>query len=922
MNTKYKKLIILLGIFIIFSINAFADDEDNFFIIGDDLYKVYINGNETNIEALDKENPNNYRLVNSYFYNEPFNLVAIKGEDGTGNSYIATIRASYKYNESYLGTDGSWICYASNGKEPPLYIDEDRNEYKWYEEGYIGFNWQNATEIDPPNNVSWNMDNWPDNNSKFIWSSNYISPDNNTPIDSPVYFRNKDFSGEASSLTIKQEWENEEDKREVVVDIFDKDGNIFKTVQLNEENGFYINYNIPHNMEISVKERYIEGFTSEYIINNKYNITIKNTKNPVYTLQLNAEFLDREGHVIDVDMPDGFNINIYNNSLDINTIITIFKEVDNWTGNIDYSFNIQDDVVLSSNNLMINNDVFELVNENLKITSDDIIGDTIYKTIKFRNIGKGVRVSFVPGDKAELSLSQDYYIVSKDMPLKDSIKSVPKLIIKDEYQDDFVGAYFDKYDENKRPIDFEDYNANTNSLVFYATYIKPNVFIASTGPYRVTIGRQLFSSDKYDASKIDKYYHDNLTEDIKVSIETISKSPAGFKMMYQLKNGKFKGTDENWWIFDSDLSAYTNVTPIKNDFQPDDWNNDDWPNDAFQWIWSDNFNNFNGETTLAVKSVFDAILKYNKNSLYATGFMADEIRMIGSRFNLKNSVFNLFGYDFIGWTTDRENLTRLFTPSDVFIMPIAEETTVYAKWRKKSTGNGSNVEEVEEIEEVPKGKLNYKDHYSYIMGYPDNTVRPNNNITRAEASAIFFRLLDDKYRDTVKTNRNEFKDVSEKAWYNKYISTLTNGHILKGYSDGTFRPNKNITRAEIAVIASRFDKLELMEYSPFNDTSGHWAEKYIASAAKKGWIKGYLNGTFSPDRPITRAEFITFVNNVLGRHVYTNDILDGTIEFKDLINTDSWFYSDIKVATNSYLYEELGNGYQKWIKLINSFTEK
>ncbi|PID82445.1 MAG: hypothetical protein CSB16_01280 [Clostridiales bacterium] len=221
-----------------------------------------------------------------------------------------------------------------------------------------------------------------------------------------------------------------------------------------------------------------------------------------------------------------------------------------------------------------------------------------------------------------------------------------------------------------------------------------------------------------------------------------------------------------------------------------------------------------------------------------------------------------------------------------------------------------------ETEENPLGRLNYKDHFAYVQGYPDKSVRPNGNITRAEVSAIFFRLLDKKYREEIRANGNNFNDVMSKSWYNKHVSTLSKGHIINGYKDGSFRPNQLITRAELAVIASRFDKLELNVKTPFNDVKGHWAEKYIASAAKKGWIKGYKNGTFKPNKPITRAEFMTLVNNVLKRHVNKKDILPKTIQFTDLQNKNAWFYSAVKIATNSYLYENLGNEFQKWTKLI------
>lgn len=221
---------------------------------------------------------------------------------------------------------------------------------------------------------------------------------------------------------------------------------------------------------------------------------------------------------------------------------------------------------------------------------------------------------------------------------------------------------------------------------------------------------------------------------------------------------------------------------------------------------------------------------------------------------------------------------------------------------------------------LPKAKLNYIDHFAYINGYPEGNVRPQALITREEASVIFFRLLDPEYRDSVRASRNKFTDVEQNKWSNKHISTLAKGQIILGYKDGTFKPRSNITRAELAVIASRFDRLALGVPHNFSDVKGHWAELYIASAVKKGWVKGYKDGSFKPNEYITRAEFVTLVNNVLGRHVKEKDILKGTKEFTDLKDKTTWYYTALKVATNSYLYAqkegEKAAKYQKWTKLI------
>ncbi len=256
----------------------------------------------------------------------------------------------------------------------------------------------------------------------------------------------------------------------------------------------------------------------------------------------------------------------------------------------------------------------------------------------------------------------------------------------------------------------------------------------------------------------------------------------------------------------------------------------------------------------------------------------------------------------------------------------SQPTPKKKKKRRRDRDNDNVVEEVIiEEEETPLAKLDTANHNAYLVGYVDGSVRPNGLLKREEAAAVFFRLLDKDYRDSIRTTENKFDDVHASDWSNKHISTLANGDILKGYLDGSFRPDENITRAELAVIASKFDKLEYNAEHNFSDITEHWAEKYIASAVAKGWVNGYEDGTFKPDQYITRAEFVTFVNNVLDRHVKLEDILKDAKEFTDLKDTSKWYYCPMKVATNSYNYEQLepenAIKFQKWTEIINPFIE-
>ena len=213
-----------------------------------------------------------------------------------------------------------------------------------------------------------------------------------------------------------------------------------------------------------------------------------------------------------------------------------------------------------------------------------------------------------------------------------------------------------------------------------------------------------------------------------------------------------------------------------------------------------------------------------------------------------------------------------------------------------------------EVEEEPF-KLNTDDHFAYIIGYPDGTVQPNGQITRAEATTIFFRLLTDESREANLTKTNRYIDVAAGAWYNTAISTMTRAGIVDGYPDGTFRPDAPITRAEMSKIISLFAKLD-KNADRFSDIAGHWAEKYIKLAAGNGWIEGYPDGTFLPQRNITRAETATMINRVLERvPSQESRLLDRAVmqTWPDA-NPGDWFYLAIQEATNSHDYERS----EKW----------
>ena len=264
-------------------------------------------------------------------------------------------------------------------------------------------------------------------------------------------------------------------------------------------------------------------------------------------------------------------------------------------------------------------------------------------------------------------------------------------------------------------------------------------------------------------------------------------------------------------------------------------------------------------------------------------------------------------YSFTGWKTK----------SGEFVtgqQKLTEDTTLYGVWTftKKSSGHRPSNPSVTIPDDVPTG-LDLKNHYGYIIGYPvdyytgkpttDQTkkpVRPEGKITRAEVATIYFRMLTDENRAANWNQVSGFSDVKSSAWYNNAISTLTKAGILKGYEDGTFQPNGYITRAEFATIAIRFFSGVYEGEDLFPDIKGHWAEDYINNAANKGLVKGYEDGTFGPDRYITRAEAVTLVNRTLNRHPHNDGLHQDMLRWPDNMDTSKWYYADMQEATNSH----------------------
>lgn len=187
-------------------------------------------------------------------------------------------------------------------------------------------------------------------------------------------------------------------------------------------------------------------------------------------------------------------------------------------------------------------------------------------------------------------------------------------------------------------------------------------------------------------------------------------------------------------------------------------------------------------------------------------------------------------------------------------------------------------------------------HTAYAVGYPDGTVRPEAPITREEAAQLLFRLTDRSCARSIQS----FSDVPNTRWSFKAISCLAEQGILKGYKDGSFHPGDTITRAEFAAMVSRWKSAGESAAIQFSDISGHWAEAEIRKAATYSWIKGYEDGTFRPDESITRAEVFSLVNRVLGRNLTSKDGLTGEAASWSDVSPDAWYYLDVLEATTDH----------------------
>ena len=272
------------------------------------------------------------------------------------------------------------------------------------------------------------------------------------------------------------------------------------------------------------------------------------------------------------------------------------------------------------------------------------------------------------------------------------------------------------------------------------------------------------------------------------------------------------------------------------------------------------------------------------------------------------------GARFDGWysadgTLLSKELTFVPTKKDGAVW---QGTTYYAHFSaKRSPSTPSTPAKPDEtkptLAPIPE-MLNGEDHYAYLLGYEDGTVRPNGSISRAEVATVLFRLLKDDVRMQNLTKDNAYSDVPDTAWYAAAVSTLSKMGVISGYPDDTFRPNAPITRAEFAAMIARFDETAKSADTPFTDISGHWAENAIGKAYGNGWVEGSSKTVFCPESNLTRAETATLLNRVLHRlPEKESDLLANQIVWPDNPET-FWGYLAIQEATNSHEYERKADG--------------
>ena len=262
-------------------------------------------------------------------------------------------------------------------------------------------------------------------------------------------------------------------------------------------------------------------------------------------------------------------------------------------------------------------------------------------------------------------------------------------------------------------------------------------------------------------------------------------------------------------------------------------------------------------------------------------------------------------YQFSGWNTKKDGNGTAYENAQMVKNLTAEDNgivTLYAMWTDQDSDPSPHRPPI----------LQTEDHFSYLQGYPDNSFGPNNNMTRGEVAQMFYNLLLNKDIPSVVA----FEDVPENAWYADAVNTLAALGIVKGVDAAHYEPNRTITRAEFTVIAMRFTASKTVAPNIFSDVAeGAWYYDQVLGAVQEGWIRGYEDGTFRPNQTITRAEVTAITNRMLNRSAdvqYVDAHGDMLKDFPD-VKSDSWYYYDVMEATNAHEYVK-DQDTERWTK--------
>lgn len=395
--------------------------------------------------------------------------------------------------------------------------------------------------------------------------------------------------------------------------------------------------------------------------------------------------------------------------------------------------------------------------------------------------------------------------------------------------------------------------------------------------------------------------------DFGVADKNMNFGTGNFSLKFFAEDPEHLGDYSYYYVTDK-VTCDTNgkITVVKDDSQPEEYK-------AFVIMYR---SNDTSDDSTFIESYPVTIVNYTRPSgggsskLYIT-YNTNGGQTIGSTAHTRGSVVELNkvpvreGYIFTGWYSDAALTQKIDS------VTVTASTTVYAGWKK----DGSAVVSVVDIPELLEGEH----HYAYIMGYPEGDVRPYGNITRAETVTMVFRLLKDNVRTSNLTETNSFNDVNESDWFNKAVSTLAAMGIVEGRTETEFMPNANITRAEFATIFARLAEFDAVAEQNYGDVDRHWAEEHIYEASSYGWIAGYEDDTFKPDKAINRAEAMTLVNRVLKRVPESKeDLLDGMTIWSDNRDTSAWYYLAVQEATNSHDHVMKNAAYEKWTVLTEN----